>query len=162
MRRFLLDSSFCIACLRRKPWALQVLGSVPLASVAVSSLTVGEMVLGANLSDHPGKELAKVEAFLRPIQVLPFGRDEAFQWASIEAQLRKQGNRIEAEAEAGAEAHFAEGETRRARATDGARADAMIAATALALGMILVSGNTKHFGRVKGLKIVDWEQHPPK
>jgi tRNA(fMet)-specific endonuclease VapC len=137
MTRFLLDSSFCIACLRRKPWALQVLGSVPLASVAVSSLTVGEMVLGANLSDHPSRELANVEAFLRPIQVLPFGRDEAFQRAGIEAQLRKQGNRIEAE-------------------------DAMIAATALALGMILVSGNTKHFGRVKGLKIVDWEQHPPK
>jgi len=137
MTRFLLDSNFCIACLRRKPWALNVLGSVPLATVAVSSLTVGELVLGTHLADDPGRELAKVEAFLRPIQVLPFGQDEAFQWASLDAQLRKQGNRIETE-------------------------DAMIAATALALGMTLVSGNTKHFGRVKGLKVVDWEQHPPK
>jgi len=137
MTRFLLDSNFCIACLRRKPWALKVLGSVPLATVAVSSLTVGELALGAHLADDPGRERAKVEAFLLPIQVLPFGWDEAFQWASIDAQLRKQGNRIETE-------------------------DAMIAATALALGMTLVSGNTKHFVRVKGLKVVDWEQHPPK
>ena len=38
----------------------------------------------------------------------------------------------------------------------------MIAATALALGMTLVSGNIKHFGRVNGLKVADWEQHPPK
>ncbi len=137
MTRFLLDSNLCIACLRRKTWALKVLGSVPLASVAVSSLTVGELVLGTHLSEDHGHELAKVEAFLRPIQVLPFGRDEAFQWARIDAQLREQGNRIEVE-------------------------DAMIAATALALGMTLVSGNIKHFGRVKGLKVVDWEQHPPK
>lgn len=137
MTRFLLDSNFCIACLRRKPWALKVLGSVPLTFVAVPSITVGEMLLGAHLSDDPSRELAKVEAFLRPIQVLPFGRAEAFQWAKLDAKFRKQGNRIEAE-------------------------DVMITATALAHGMTLVSGNTKHFGRVKGLKVVDWEHHPPK
>jgi tRNA(fMet)-specific endonuclease VapC len=137
MTRFLLDSNVCIACLRRKPWAIKVLESVSLNSVAVSSLSVGELVLGTHLSEDPSRELAKVEAFLRPIQVLPFGWDEAIQWANLDARLRKQGNRIEAE-------------------------DAMIAATAMALGMTLVSGNTKHFDRVKGLKVVDWEHHPPK
>lgn len=137
MTRFLLDSNFCIACLRRKAWALQVLAKVPLASVAVSALTVGELVVGTHLSEDPGRELAKVEAFLRPLQVLPFGWQEAFQWASLDAQLRKQGNRIETE-------------------------DALIAATAVAAGMVLVTGNTKHFERVKGLKVVDWEHLPPK
>jgi len=137
MTRFLLDSNFCIACLRRKPWALKVLGSVPLASVAVSSFSVGELALGARLSEDPEREQAKVEAFLRPIQVLPFGREEAFQWASLDALLRKQGNRIETE-------------------------DALIAATALVHGKTVVTGNTKHFERVKGLKVVDWERHPPR
>jgi tRNA(fMet)-specific endonuclease VapC len=136
MTRFLLDSNFCIACVRRKPWALQVLASVPLASVAISTITLGELVLGTHLADEPKRELAKVESFLRPIQVLPFGRDEAVQWAALDARLRKQGNRIETE-------------------------DAIIAATALALGMTLVTGNAKHFGRVKGLKMVDWELNPP-
>ena len=136
MTRYLLDSNLCIACLRRRPWALQVLGRVPLSAVAVSAITVGELVLGAHLSADPVQELAKVEAFLRPIRVLPFGRDEAFHWATLDAKLRKQGNRIETE-------------------------DAIIAATAMALGMTLVSGNGKHFGRVRGLKVVDWEQAPP-
>ena len=137
MARFLLDSNLCIACLRRKPWALKALGNIPPATVAVSSLTVGELVLGTRLSEDPDRELSKVEAFLRPIQVIPFGLDEAYHWADLDAQLRKQGNRIEAE-------------------------DAMIAATAMAHEMTLVTGNTKHFVRVKGLKVVDWEQRPPK
>ena len=136
MTRFLLDSNFCIACLRRKPWALQTLGHVPLLSVAVSSITVGELLVGTYLAEDSGREAAKVEAFLRPIQVIPFGREEASQWAKLDAGLRKQGNRIETE-------------------------DAIIAATAMVSGMILVTGNAKHFGRVKGLKTVDWEVQPP-
>lgn len=137
MKRFLLDSNVCIACLRRKPWALKALASVSQTSVAVSPLTVGELVIGAHLSEDSNRELSKVEQFLRPIQVLPFGREEAYQWATLDAQLRRLGNRIETE-------------------------DAMIAATALAHEMILITGNTKHFNRVKGLKVVDWEHHPPK
>jgi tRNA(fMet)-specific endonuclease VapC len=136
MTRFLLDSNFCIACLRRKPWALRILGRVPLASVAVSSITVGELLLGTHLAEDSDRELAKVEAFLRPIQVIPFGREEAFHWPKLDAGLRRQGNRIETE-------------------------DATIAATAMASGMTLVTGNAKHFGRVKGMKTVDWELKPP-
>jgi len=136
MAGFLLDSNFCIACLRRKPWALQALSAVPLNTVAISSITFGELLLGTHLSANPSGERTIVEAFLRPLPVLPFGRDEAAQWAKLDSALRRQGNRIETE-------------------------DAIIAATALAHGMALVSGNTKHFARVKGLKLVDWESRPP-
>ena len=136
MTRFLLDSTFCMACLRRKSWALQALGHVQLLSVAISSITVGELWLGTYLAEAPGREAARVESFLRPIQVIPFGREEASQWAKLDANLRKQGNRIETE-------------------------DAIIAATAMASAMTLVTGNAKHFGRVRGLKTVDWELQPP-
>jgi tRNA(fMet)-specific endonuclease VapC len=137
MTRYLLDSNVCIACLRRKPWALKALGNVTPASVAVSAVTLGELMVGVHLAAAPGSELDKVKAFLRPIEVLPFGQDEAGQWALLDASHRRQGNRIEAE-------------------------DGMIAATALAQDMTLVTGNTRHLGRVKGLKLVDWERHPPK
>ena len=116
---------------------MKALVSVPLASVAVSSLTVGELMLGVNLSANPERELAKVEAFLLPIHVIPFDRDEAYQWAELEAHLRKQGNPIEAE-------------------------DAMIAATAKTHGLTLVSGNTKHFARVPDWELTDWQHQPPK
>lgn len=137
MTHYLLDSNVCIACLRRKPWALKALGCVTPASVAVSAVTLGELMVGVHLAADPGLEGDKVKAFLRPIQVLPFGQDEACHWALLDAMHRKQGNRIEAE-------------------------DGMIAATAMAQHLTLVSGNTRHLGRVTGLKLVDWEQHPPK
>jgi tRNA(fMet)-specific endonuclease VapC len=137
MTRYLLDSNVCIACLRRKPWALKALGNVTPVSVAVSAVTLGELMIGVHLAADPEPELDKVKAFLRPIQVLPFGQDEASQWALLDASHRRQGNRIEAE-------------------------DGMIAATALAQHMTLVTGNTRHLGRVKGLKLVDWELHLPK
>jgi tRNA(fMet)-specific endonuclease VapC len=35
--------------------------------------------------------------------------------------------------------------------------DLLIAATAIAHGLILVTHNTREFGRVAGLKIEDWE-----
>ena len=136
MAAFLLDSSFCIACLRRRPWALQALSRIPLNAVAISSMTLGELLLGTLLAAKPASERANVEAFLRPLLVLPFGREESAQWAKLDSVLRKQGNRIETE-------------------------DTIIAATAMAHGRVLVTGNTKPFGRVKGLKLVDWESHPP-
>ena len=135
--KFLLDSNFCIAVLRRKGWALAALASVPIAEVAVSAVTVGELYHGAHRAEHPEKEVPKVEAFLRPLAVLPLGRDEAIHWGIIEARLRTHGNPIEAE-------------------------DAMIAATAHAHGLTVVTGNLRHFERLKGLKVVDWEKAPPK
>jgi tRNA(fMet)-specific endonuclease VapC len=35
-------------------------------------------------------------------------------------------------------------------------ADVMIAATAVTRGAILVTGNTREFSRVRGLRIIDW------
>ena len=138
--KFLLDSNFCIAVLRRKPWALEALASVALEDVAVSAITVGEIYHGAYRSAFPQREVIKVEAFLRPLEILPLGHEEAIQWGRIgalDALLRTQGNAIEAE-------------------------DAMIAAIAKAHALTMVTGNTRHFERVKGLKLVDWELKPPK
>lgn len=38
-----------------------------------------------------------MDTFLPLIQVIPFGLDEAYHWADLDAQFRKQGNRIEPE-----------------------------------------------------------------
>lgn len=137
MPSFLLDTNFCIHFIRGRAWARSALEKVKLSDVSISAITVGELHEGAHRSDHPVKEIAKAEAFLQPFEVIPFGRDEAIEWGLIEARLRKEGNPIEAE-------------------------DSMIAAIAHKHGLTLVTGNIKHFARVKGLHLVDWEQHPPK
>ena len=137
MTRYLLDTSFCVHFIRGHAWARTALGRLHATDVAVSAVTVGALYEGAFHADSPSKELIKVEAFLDPLEVVPLGREETIQWGRIEAQLRKQGNPIEAE-------------------------DGMIAATALAHAFRLVSSNLRHFERVKGLDFVDWETHPPK
>jgi tRNA(fMet)-specific endonuclease VapC len=137
MTSFLLDTNFCIHFIRGRAWARSALARVQVLDVAISAVTVGELYEGAHRSDAPSKELAKAEAFLKPFEVIPLGREEAMEWGLIEARLRKEGNPIEAE-------------------------DSMIAATAHRHGLTLITGNIKHFARVKGLKVVDWEENPPK
>jgi len=137
MTCYLLDTNFCIHFIRGRAWARSALARIQVMDVAISAVTVGELYEGAHRSDHPTKEMAKAEAFLRPFNIIPLGREEAMEWGLIEARLRKEGNPIEAE-------------------------DGMIAATAHKHGLTLVTGNNKHFGRIKNLRIVDWEQHPPK
>ncbi len=137
MAAFLLDTNFCIHFLRGREWARTALGRLEPLDVAVSAVTVGELYEGTHHARVPAAEARKVEAFLDPIEIIPLGRGEAIEWGRIEAQLRKQGTPIEAE-------------------------DGMIAATAHLHGLTLVSGNIRHFERVRGLKTVNWETRPPK
>jgi tRNA(fMet)-specific endonuclease VapC len=136
MVAFLLDTNFCIHFIRGKAWARLALSKVQVPDVAVSAVTVGELFEGAHRSEQTEKEIRKAEAFLAPIEVIPFGREEAKVWGLVEASLRKQGKPIEAE-------------------------DSIIAATAIRNDLTLVTGNTKHFDRIDGLRLIDWEKKPP-
>ncbi len=137
MTRYLLDTNVCVHFMRGREWARLAFSKLQPPDMAVSAVTVGELYEGIHRAETPSRELKKVETFLEPFEVIPFDRPEAMEWAKIEAALRKQGNSIEAE-------------------------DAMIAATAKANGFTVVTGNLKHLGRIKGLKLVNWETHPPK
>ena len=136
MPSFLLDTNFCIHFIRGEAWARLALSKVQVPDVAVSAVTVGELYEGAHRSDQTAKEIKKAETFLAPMEVIAFGREQAKGWGSIEAVLRKQGKPIEAE-------------------------DSIIAATAIKHELTLVTGNTKHFDRIEGLKLADWEKEPP-
>lgn len=137
MPAFLLDTNFCIHFIRGREWARSALARVQLPEVAISAVTLGKLYEGAHRSSLPAQETAKAEAFLKPFEIIPLGREEAMAWGQLEAWLRHHGNPIEAE-------------------------DCMIAATARRHGLTLVTGNIKHFARVQDLRVVDWERHPPK
>lgn len=92
---------------------------------------VAELEVGALKSVKPAEELAKVEAFVEGLQVLPFGGAEAMQYAEIRVALESQGNLIGAN-------------------------DLLIAATAQANDLVLVTGNDREFSRVAGLRVECW------
>ena len=134
---FLLDTDFCIDWLRRKDYARKALAKLVPADVAVSAVTVGELLVGAQCAQMPAREAEKVHAFLKPIPVLDFSVAEAVRFAEIAARLRQLGQPIGVQ-------------------------DAMIAATALVRRSAVVTRNVRHFERVQNLKVVNWLVEPPK
>jgi len=100
------------------------------SQVALSTVTEAELWFGAE--KRRSKRLFKlVEDFLDPLKILPFDRSAAQAFGKLRAQLEARGRSIGV-------------------------ADTMIAATAIAQGLVVVTGNTKHFARIRGLKVEDW------
>ena len=129
----LLDSSTCIALLRGKP---QIVTKRFLAAdsseLLLCSIVVAELLVGALRSAHPEAEAAKVKEFVAGFPMLGFGIAEAETYARVRHDLERAGMSIGAN-------------------------DLIIAATAVASGLTLVTHNTREFGRVAGLQVEDWE-----
>ncbi|MBI2900882.1 MAG: type II toxin-antitoxin system VapC family toxin [Planctomycetes bacterium] len=128
----LLDTNICSYLMRRKPPAvvdrLQALGP---ARVAVSVVTALELREGAELSPHPTEYHRRVDVFLTGIRPLPLPVDAAAVGGRLRAALRRKGTPI-------------------------GDLDVLIAAHALALGLVLVTNNVREFARVPGLRVENW------
>ena len=127
---FLLDSSACIAVLRKTAG----LGKLPdPALTGIPVIVAAELWTGVkkNLKTHP-QQAGRLEAFLALFQLADFTLDAALHYADIRAVLEAEGASI-------------------------GPMDLLIAAQARSLGATLVTANTKEFQRVKGLKIRAWK-----
>ena len=121
MPSFLLDTHFCIHFIRGRAWARSALARLQVLDVAISAVTVGELYEGAHRSDFPTKEAAKAEAFLKPFEVIPLGREEAMEWGLIEARLRKEVDRPRPNRATGGERRFECGADRKGLPEGGVR-----------------------------------------
>ena len=99
--------------------------------IGVSAISEGELRFGALKSGAPARNGAAVEALLRPFQILPFGRECVPAYAKLRFELDNAGMRIGA-------------------------LDQLIAAQAIALGLIVVTNNVREFRRVPGLRVENW------
>jgi tRNA(fMet)-specific endonuclease VapC len=100
--------------------------------VGVSIITKAELYFGSAKSQTPERSRQKQLEFLQTIQSISFDEAAAIVYGEIRAYLDKQGTPIGGN-------------------------DLLIAATALASELILVTHNTYEFRRVLGLKLEDWE-----
>jgi tRNA(fMet)-specific endonuclease VapC len=128
---YLLDTSVCVAVLRGNEVVGARVRAEYAAGLAVSAITLAELWHGALKSAHPVLIRAEVDHFLGPLVMFPFEESAA-------------------DAYAGARTHL------EARGTPIGERDLLIAATALAHGMTVVTMNTREFGRVPGLAVEDW------
>jgi len=101
------------------------------SELGIPTVVLFELEVGIAKSTSPRKRKSQLQEITALVKVLPFGITESKSAAQIRVKLEKQGLPI-------------------------GPYDVLIAATALANNMILVTHNQKEFGRIEGLKIEDW------
>lgn len=131
MLRFLLDTNIAIYVIKRRPLAALELFNAHSGQMAVSSITLAELLHGAEKSSAPERTLAVVEDFCSRLDVLAYGARAAQHYGSIRAALERAGQPIGVN-------------------------DMHIAAHARSEGLTLVSNNLREFDRVPALQTANW------
>jgi tRNA(fMet)-specific endonuclease VapC len=129
---FLLDTNVCIGLLKGHAGIVARLNQLTPADVRLCAVVKAELRYGAWASENPAQNLSTLKRFVAPYLSLPFDDACADSYGRLRAELRRQGVPIGAN-------------------------DLLIAATALAHDLILVTHNTREFGRVPQLRFEDWE-----
>ena len=130
---FLFDTDAISETLRRKPAAAYVawLSKVWRSEQFTSAVSVGELYRGAFRSPERERHLRNIEErVLGRLTVLPFDTQIARIYGEIHAELSAADRPV-------------------------ADADLQIAATALRFDLELVTGNLRHFTRIRGLVVND-------
>ncbi|NDC35704.1 MAG: tRNA(fMet)-specific endonuclease VapC [Synechococcaceae bacterium WB9_2_112] len=131
MLRFLLDTNICIYVIKRRPESLLERFNSNASHLAMSSITLAELLHGAEKSSNSQRTLAVVEDFCSRLDVLDYGVKAAQHYGQIRAALERRGMPIGVN-------------------------DLHIAAHARSEGLTLVSNNLREFERVEGLLLANW------
>ena len=130
--RYLLDTNICIYIRRRRPpRVLERFRHLKAAEVALSVVTYGELLYGAEKSLTRARALQELEQFASLVQIFPLPMAAARTYGSIRAALEAKGEIISSN-------------------------DLWIAAHAKAADLILVTNNKREFKRVPGLRVENW------
>ncbi len=131
MLKYLLDTNIVIYVIKQRPLAVLDVFNRQHGRMAVSAITVAELVHGAEKSQFPARNLAVVEDFFSRLAVLPYTMEAAWHYGSIRAALEQVGQPIGVN-------------------------DLHIAGHARSHGLTLVSNNLREFSRVPGLLFENW------
>ena len=128
--RYLLDMNASSYAINKKSAAMdRHLAKTPMADLGISTVTEAELRYGAARGGSAPLQ-ATVEQFLLGVTIFSWDSEAARQYGELRAMLEREGRLM-------------------------GSLDMMIAAHALALGLILIT-NDRAFGRIKRLKTEDW------
>lgn len=130
--KFLLDTDVVISLLRGNKKVAESIDGVGISTCCISEITKAELLYGVELSRRKGRksDALLVDRLLDILEIIPLGNSLSV-FASIKADLVCSGTPIE---------DF----------------DLLIGCTALVNSFVLVSGNSAHMSRIKGLSLEDW------
>lgn len=130
--RYLLDTNICIYLIKKKPLqVLERLRTLAIAEVGISAITLAELEFGVAKSSRSEQNTEALQAFVAPLEILPFDDRAACRYGTIRAYLESQGQPI-------------------------GSLDMLIAAHASSLSLTLVTNNLREFQKVPGLSVENW------
>ena len=101
------------------------------AKIKLPEVVRAELFVGCLKSNHPDRKRIKLNHVIAPLDWIPFSDDAVEHYATIRCDLERSGSIIGPN-------------------------DLLIAATARALGAVMVTANEKEFSRVPGLVVENW------
>lgn len=132
--RYLLDTNVCVDYLTgRYPSVAARLRALGPADVCLSSVAVAELRYGADKSAHPRRNHRMLDTLTDEIACQAFDGAAAAYYGRVRTALERRGRPIGPN-------------------------DMLIAAHALALGLVLVTDNVREFGRIDGLDLENWRE----
>ena len=127
----MIDTNIAIYTLKNRPDKVRVTFKKHSGEMCVSSISLGELIFGAEKSAQVERNLAVIEGFAARLNIEPFDARAAMHFGQLRAELSRSGRRI-------------------------GPYDMLIASHARSMGLILVSNNLREFNRVPGLRIENW------
>ena len=131
MLKYMLDTNIVIYVIKRRPVEALETFNKHAGQMSISTITLAELIHGAEKSVKPEHNLRQVEDFCSRLEVLNYGEKAAQHYGDIRADLEKKGKTIGVN-------------------------DLHIAGHARSEGLVLVSNNLREFDRVEGLITENW------
>jgi tRNA(fMet)-specific endonuclease VapC len=131
MLKYMLDTNICIFTIKNRPQQVRDAFKRHHAQLCISTITLMELVYGAEKSAAPERNLEVIEGFAARLEVLGYDNVAAAHSGQLRAELARIGQPI-------------------------GPYDQMIAGHARSRGLVLVTNNLREFRRVPGLRVEDW------
>ena len=131
MLKYMLDTNIVIYVIKRRPVLLLDKFNEHAGHMCISSITLAELLHGAEKSEQQEHNLHQVEDFISRLDVLAYDEKAAAHYGGIRADLEHKGQTIGVN-------------------------DLHIAGHARSEGLILVTNNEREFNRVDGLRLENW------
>ena len=128
--KYLLDTNICIFGIKKKFDIEKKFAEVGIENCFISEITFAELKFGVENSNDIIKNQKTLDDFLSGIKFIPIVEVIDF-YAKEKARLRKVGITIE-------------------------EFDLLIGCTSVTQNLIMVTNNTDHFKRIKGIRLEDW------
>jgi len=136
---FIFDTDSISQIIRKQPSLsfIRRLSGISPEHQFTTTITVGELIYGAYKSNRPEYFIEKLDSIVWPnISILPFDEDAARIYGKLRADLERKGMVV-------------------------SEPDMRIASIALYHNFTVITGNTRHFSKIPGLKIGNWIEERP-